>query len=166
MGSWHAVYIVCILESYKLISKPYLTSGTLKNWSTEPITQGLVRPCTIVRTSYVHASQIGQGRHKTHPPPFPAHFCSLSCFSFLFAESVRICIGRREGRPEIEHTHAIFEQFMNLSGPSSTLFFPIAQREEVSHRRLRLRPPLVSRGGEGSRKGQKRQFRRQDGREK
>ena len=46
MGSWHAVYIVCILESYKLKSEPYLTSGTLKNGATEPITQGLVRPCT------------------------------------------------------------------------------------------------------------------------
>ena len=27
-GSWHAVYIVCILESYKLMSEPYLTYGT------------------------------------------------------------------------------------------------------------------------------------------
>ena len=46
VGSWHAVYIVCILESFKLKSEPYLTSGTLKNGATEPITQGLVRPCS------------------------------------------------------------------------------------------------------------------------
>ena len=48
VGSWHAVCIVCILDSEKLISEPYLTSGTLKNGATEPITQGLVRPCTLL----------------------------------------------------------------------------------------------------------------------
>ena len=46
MGSWHAVYIVCTLESYQLMSEPYLTCGTFVKWATEPITQGLVRPCT------------------------------------------------------------------------------------------------------------------------
>ena len=47
VGSWHALYIVCTLESYQLMSEPYLPCGTLKNGATEPITQGLVRPCTL-----------------------------------------------------------------------------------------------------------------------
>lgn len=106
-------------------------------------------------------SKLGKGDIKPTLLPFP-HISAL--LFLLLVCGVCLDLYRPEGRPEIEHTHAIFEQFMNLSGPSSTLFFPVAQREEVSHRRLRLRPPLVRAGGaeesgvEGSRKGQKRQF--------
>ena len=40
------LYNVCILESYKLMSEPYLTCGTWHNWVTQNCTQGFVGPCT------------------------------------------------------------------------------------------------------------------------
>ena len=60
MGSWHAVYIVCIQESFKLKSEPYLTSETLKNGATEPITQGLVRPCNVTLNTLAKLAAISR----------------------------------------------------------------------------------------------------------
>ena len=88
-------------------------------------------------------SKLGKGDIKPSLLPFP-HISAL--LFLLLVCGVCLDLYRPEGRSEIEHTHAsslLLRTIHEFIWPIINSFFPVAQREEVSHRRLRLRPPLV-----------------------